>query len=106
MVSVEEKPIGKNNDSVSVRVKKKFFYSFFVFLFLFAVSRSWAEKKSSLVSKVPFVSTLFAVFASLFFVALVLLIGFAAWLARVFKAAKKRVFGKTKAYAKIAQNAG
>ena len=106
MVSVEDNSSEEIKEPVSVRVKKKFFYSFFVFLFLFAVSRSWVEKKSGLASKVPFVSSIFAVFASLFFVALVLLIGFAAWLARVFKAAKKRVFGKAKAYAKISQTAG
>lgn len=105
-MSAEDNPVEEPKDAVSVRVKKKFFYSFFVFLFLFAVSRSWAEKKSVLVSKVPFVSSIFAVFASLFFVALVLAIGFASWLKKVFKAAKKRVFGKSKSYAKIAQNAG
>lgn len=105
-MSVEDNPAEEPKDAVSVRVKKKFFYSFFVFLFLFAVSRSWVEKKSGFASKVPFVSSIFAVFASLFFVALVLAIGFAGWLKKVFRTAKKRVFRKAKAYAEIAQNAG
>ncbi|MBI4044649.1 MAG: hypothetical protein HY392_02990 [Candidatus Diapherotrites archaeon] len=105
-MSVEDNSIEEIKETVSVRVKKKFFYSFFVFLFLFAVSRSWVEKKSGLASKVPFVSSIFAVLASLFFVALVLALGFVSWLSRLFKAAKKRVFGKTKGYSKIAQNTG
>lgn len=104
-MSVEEN-LNEPKDSMSVLVKKKFFYTFFVFLFLFAISRAWAEKKSQIISKIPLVSSIFAVFASFFFVGLVLALGFATWLKKILKAAKKRVFGKTKQYGEIAQNAG
>ncbi len=83
-------------ESIKGFVKKKFYSFFFLFLFVFVFLRNWCEQKLPLFKHSLTASNIFSFFLSLFFLALMVVVGVYDSLLGFFAKVRRSLFRKVR----------